>query len=237
VVVVEWQLEHLKRKGLLQDVDLRSKKVTIHDLYLEFTKLEAKGFFNDSTNLRERKWVYIENSDLTELKCKPKGGCWHKLIRLTIKHLPLYPNKYGGIVGQIGSLEGIKWDYFSNLEVLQLLGVLWGHRALNLEGLVCLRILEVVDVNHIDEIEVLEELKNLSHFIGYPQYSIHGMGAHIVGQLPLSLTRLKIWGDGVVLGSNLLAQCHNLRKLELAGVEASSLDLRNCWSMESVTLS
>jgi len=52
----------------------------MHDLYLEFTKLEAKGSFNDSTNLKEWMWVYIDDGDLIDLKCKPEGGCWHKLI-------------------------------------------------------------------------------------------------------------------------------------------------------------
>lgn len=47
------RLEHLKRKGLVQDVDLRSEEIIVHDLYLEFAELEAQGSFNESTNFKE----------------------------------------------------------------------------------------------------------------------------------------------------------------------------------------
>ena len=37
------ELQELKDKGLLEDVDMGSGKVNMHDLYKEFAVLEAKG--------------------------------------------------------------------------------------------------------------------------------------------------------------------------------------------------
>jgi len=96
---LEWQLEHLKQRSLLHDVDLRSERISMHDLYLEYAKLEAMGSFNESPNLRDWMWVYIKNSDFIELESKPKGGCWYKLIRVTIIHSSLGLGDHGGIVG------------------------------------------------------------------------------------------------------------------------------------------
>lgn len=58
----------------------------------------------------------------------------------------------------------------------------------------------------------------------------------IWGHLPLFFKQLKIIGCGVVLESDLLAQCHYLVKLKLNGMQAHLLDLGNYWSLESVTL-
>jgi len=46
VVVLEWQLNSLKCKGLLQDADLALGRITMHDLYNEFVTLEALGKSN-----------------------------------------------------------------------------------------------------------------------------------------------------------------------------------------------
>jgi len=53
LLVLEWQLENLKQKGLLQDVDLETREISMYDLYFEFAELEAKGSFNKSRDLRE----------------------------------------------------------------------------------------------------------------------------------------------------------------------------------------
>lgn len=68
VVVLKWQLDRLKGRGLLLDVDFTSGKISIHDLYREFVELEVKGKFDDETDLKDRKWVYVKNGDLTELE-------------------------------------------------------------------------------------------------------------------------------------------------------------------------
>ena len=40
---MEWLLDRLKRRGLLQDVDLASRRVSMHDLYREFAELVVRG--------------------------------------------------------------------------------------------------------------------------------------------------------------------------------------------------
>jgi hypothetical protein len=57
VLVLEWQLDRLKGKGLLQDVDLTSGVISVHDLYIEFVELELQGKLDESTDLKDRRWV------------------------------------------------------------------------------------------------------------------------------------------------------------------------------------
>jgi len=92
----------------------------------------------------------------------------------------------------MGSKEGIKWDYYSNVEVLQLDELNWRYRALNLEGLMYLRILELLGVRELDRIAGLEKLKHLTYFnwlaFTFTFSWSNSVVAHIEGQLPLSLT-------------------------------------------------
>lgn len=81
---IYYQLELSKRAGLLQDVDLRSNRIHMHDSYKEFVRLEMNGSADESTDLADRRWVYKRNGDLSEFDRKPQGGCWQKLIRLAI---------------------------------------------------------------------------------------------------------------------------------------------------------
>jgi len=97
-----------------------------------------------------------------------------------------------------------------------------------------LRFLCLFDIEELHSLEGLANLKNLTHFVWIS--NTNGMDIHFVGQLPLSLKILIIWGGNVVLPSDVLVQCKNLFYLELNGVEANTLDLSNCGSLESLFL-
>jgi hypothetical protein len=84
--VLEWQLDCLKRRGLLQDVDLASGEVRMHDLYREFAELEVRGKLDKSADLEKRRWGYVDDGDLSELESSPSVGLSHKLIRLLKYH-------------------------------------------------------------------------------------------------------------------------------------------------------
>ena len=55
MVVLKWQLNRLKGRGLLLDVDLISGRVSMHDLYREFVELELIANFDNETNLQNQK--------------------------------------------------------------------------------------------------------------------------------------------------------------------------------------
>jgi hypothetical protein len=113
VLVLEWQLDRLKREGLLQDVDSTSGTISVHDLYIEFAELEVQGKLDESTDLEDRRCVQIRNGDqLTGLDRTPSGGCWQKLDRLGI-----YQDhwEFRSPAKQMEILEGIEWQYCSNV--------------------------------------------------------------------------------------------------------------------------
>jgi hypothetical protein len=226
MLVLEWQFDRLKGKGLVQDGDLTSGRISMHDLYIEFAKLEVQGKLDESTDLGDRKWVQIRNGDqLTGLERRPSGGCWQKLDRLSIcQDYPQHPNR-------IGSLEGIEWQFFSNVVVLDLVGFRLVQGTLNLKGLKCLRSLRLLLIDGLDRIEGLEGLKNLSYFSWFHWNDSAGGDM----EFPASLRDLEIVVD-VWLSPNVVARCNNLRKLALHRIRADNLDLSNCLSLQSVTL-
>jgi hypothetical protein len=227
VLVLEWQFDRLKGKGLLQDVDLTSGTISVHDLYIEFAELELQGKLDEATDLEHRRWVQIRNGDqLTELERTPSGGCWQKLVRLRINQDDLPPR-----VGPIGSLEGIEWQFFSNVAVLDLRDLDFEEGTLNLKGLKCLRSLSLDDIWGLRRVEGLEGLKNLSYF--YWCNPRRSAGSDM--QFPASLRVLHILGR-IWLGPDALARCKNLRKLRLQWIRADNLDLSNCLSLQSLTL-
>ena len=180
VLVLEWQFDRLKGKGLVQDGDLTAGRISVQDLYIEFAKLELQGKLDESTDLEDRRWVQIRNDDqLTELERTPSGGCWQKLVRLgIIEDYPPPPNR-------IGSLEGIEWQFFSNVVVLVLEGWSLVQGTLNVKGLKCLRSLFLSGIDGLDRIEGLEGLKNLSFFF-YWFHSRRCVGGDM--EFPASLT-------------------------------------------------
>jgi hypothetical protein len=242
VVVLEWQLDRLKEKGLLQDVDLSTGTINVHDLYYEFAQLELQGKLDEITDLEERRWMYIMNGGFSMLESTPSGGCWQKLIRLGIEEKgsgPLPDNP-------IQSLEGIQWQCCSNVVLLELSGFRKVHGTLNLKGLKCLRTLQLFEMVGLDRLEGLEGLTNLTYFKWLHDYGrdptdnginhVEASNRHTyIGQFPTSLQVLEI-KVGVWLQYDSLVRCNNLYKLKLSYVQSGNLDLRNCSSLQSVTL-
>jgi hypothetical protein len=230
VAVLEWQLYCLNRRGLLQDADLASGRVSMHDLYREFAELEVRGELDESTDLERRRWGYLDNRDLSELESTPSGRCWQKLIRLGICEEMFSP-----VGTATESLQGIEWKNCANVEVLKLHGLECIQGALSLERLKCLRSLELYGIGGLDRLVGLEGLKHLTYFTWY---YIDPRGYEVqthVGQFPASLKLLHI-AVRVLLGTDVLARCKNLSKLVLREVRDDNLDLSNCSSLECVML-
>jgi hypothetical protein len=235
VLVLEWQLDRLKREGLLQDVDLTSGTISVHDLYIEFAELEVQGKLDESTDLEDRRCVQIRNGDqLTGLDRTPSGGCWQKLDRLGI-----YQDHWGfrSPAKQMETLEGIEWQYCSNVVILELQRLHWLRGTLNLKGLKCLRSLVVHNIRVLDRVEVLTGLKNLSYFkwFGRDHYDGVDSTGPRIEQFPASLRVLQIQG-GIWLGLDVLARCNKLRKLTLSGFRGDNLDLSDCLALQRVSL-
>jgi hypothetical protein len=225
---LEWQLDHLKRRGLLQDVDLASEEVRMHDLYREFAELEVRGKLDESTDLEKRRWGYVDDGDLSELESSPSVGLSHKLIRLRIQ--------FGGFGNITESLEVINWQYCSNVVVLNLNGDLGCRgRVLSLEPLKCLRSFSFHYAEGLDKVEGLEGLKNLTYFTWMGRRS-DGNRQTQMGPFPASLMVLEINDSEVLFGPDVLARCTKLRRLELRSVEVVTLDLSNCSSLQTLEL-
>jgi hypothetical protein len=230
---LKWQLDRLKRRGLLQDVDLTSGKVSMHDLYREFAELEVRGKLDESTDLEKRRWGYVDRGDLLELESSPSVGLSHKLIRLVIQ--------FGRSENCTESLEAINWQYCSNVVVLKLEGNLrWRGGALSLEPLKCLRSFNLHRVEGLDGVEGLEGLKNLTYFkwenLSSGRFKEGGKAQTHVGRFPASLMVLEILDSEVLFGPDVLARCTKLRRLKLNGVQAGTLDVSNCSSLQTLEL-
>ena len=122
-VMLEMQFQYLKRRGLLEDVDMTSQRVYVHDLYREFAELESKGKLNESADFEKRKWVYYENAYPAELEMTPSHRCWQNLIRVAILKSESSWSRMGFLEPKMAhdlvqSFEGIEWRYFSNVVVL-----------------------------------------------------------------------------------------------------------------------
>jgi hypothetical protein len=233
VVFLEWQLDHLKRRGLLQDVDLASGRVSMHDLYREFAEMEVRGKLDESRDLEKRKWGYVDDGDVSELESPPSVGLSHNLIRLHIEC-----GRYENVTE---SFEGINWQYCSNVVVLKLEGNLrLGGGALNLELLKCLKSFSLRYVRGLDRVEGLEGLKNLTYFIWDNRMDDafrRGVKARTqMGRFPASLMVLQILDFEVIFRQDLLARCTKLRTLKLLRIQADTLDVSNCASLQTLLL-
>jgi len=84
-----WQLNNLINKGLLQDSNFSSERIGIHDLYIEFARLEVEGKFDKATNMCNRRWVnvVVDDGDFLELEVILVGSHWEKLSQLSIQHI------------------------------------------------------------------------------------------------------------------------------------------------------
>jgi hypothetical protein len=230
---LEWQLDHLKRRGLLQDVDLASGEVRVHDLYREFAELEVRGKLDESTDLGKRRLGYVDDGDRSELESSPSVGLIHNLIRLLIQ--------FGGSGFYIDCFEGINWQYWSNVVVLKLKGhVRWRGGVLSLGPLKCLRSFSLHEVIGLDRVEGLEGLKNLTYF-NWENCSNRGIKRGMkawtqMGRFPASLMVVEIWDSGVLFGPDVLARCTKLRTLKLSSVQAGTLDVSNCSSLQTLEL-
>ncbi|KAG0606394.1 hypothetical protein M758_9G137800 [Ceratodon purpureus] len=137
VRIIKDRLQGLKAKSLLEDIGDGSKGVTLHDLYLEFAKLEVKRGALDT-----RRWIWYDRevSYPTDLARMPSGSCWPILERISVKYDDSY-TAFNNHVRWLGTVDGIKWQHFSNVVVLHLL--IGEDELLDLRGFKCLRSLEV----------------------------------------------------------------------------------------------
>jgi Leucine-rich repeat (LRR) protein len=134
------QLQALKAKSLLEDIGDGFYGVTFHDLYLEFAKLEAK---RGSLDVRRWVWYHKEVAYPTDLARVPPGNCWPNLERVFVDHSDRFSELRlsGDHDRWRGTVEGIKWQHFSNTVVLHLfIGI---NEVLDLRGLQCLRSLQL----------------------------------------------------------------------------------------------
>ena len=227
--VMELQLRHLVDSALLEHAEMRYGEVSIHDLYLEFARLEAQGKLM-VLDMEERRWVYARDARPTELEEEPRSS-WKKLTRVCISGTSVYMKKSG-----ITSLTTIEWKYCTNLVVLKLHFDYGLSGVLNLKDLIRLRSLSVRAIRGLSEckfsIEGLEGLKSLTYFkmVGGLDY-----GGAYVGQLPAALKVLQVHAV-VVFERDVLALCTNLVSLKLKNVHTSDLDLRSCTSLQEVEL-
>ena len=159
--VMELQLRHLVDSALLEHAEMRSGEVSIHDLYLEFARLEAQGKLM-VLDMEERRWVYARDARPTELEEEPRSS-WKKLTRVCISWDFGYMKKSG-----ITSLTTIEWKYCTNLVVLKLDFEYEISGVLNFKDLIRLRSLTVETGGGISpsklSIEGLEGLKSLTYF-------------------------------------------------------------------------
>ncbi|KAG0592267.1 hypothetical protein M758_1G231600 [Ceratodon purpureus] len=226
------KLEELKGKGLLEDLDMESKSVYMHDLYFEFAVMESEGVLNP-TRFNDRKWVYESSGCSTEIERTASGGCWENLLVLGVEEPSV-----------IVCLQRVRWKCCSNVVVLMLVGVDGGMKGvLNLMELKCLRSLDLVGFHGIDKIEGLEDLEYLTYFQCFgSDLGIHGPYSDIhgpyLGALPASLKVLRSRYARIHVGSDVFARCTNLCELLLHKFRADhdGLDLRNCKSLQSVEL-
>ncbi|KAG0561686.1 hypothetical protein KC19_9G083900 [Ceratodon purpureus] len=226
------ELQRLKDKGLLEDVDVTSGEFSMHDLYREFAELEVQGKLKGGS-FQSRRFVYGNSHIPSELEMMPSGGVWDNLIRVGIEEG--WDLDEGRV---ISSLQGIQWRYCSNVVVLKLDGLKSLKGVLNLKGLSCLRSLELYELVELGGVEGLEDLVNLTYFRWFFDNSLSeiAMRPHL-GQLPGSLKVLEVEGVGVTLGRDVFARCTNLCNVSLVNIRAEDgIDFGRCSSLQTLEL-
>lgn len=114
-------MQGLKARSLLEDIGDGVNGVSVHDLYLDFAKLEAKRGPVDA-----RRWVWYERKAAypSDLLRRPPGNCWPNVERVKS-------------VERMETIKGITWQNFANIVVLELL--ISRNEVLDLRGLQSLR--------------------------------------------------------------------------------------------------
>ncbi|KAG0606625.1 hypothetical protein M758_9G156100 [Ceratodon purpureus] len=228
------QLQRLKDKGLLEDVDVTSGEFSLHDLNREFAELEVQGKLKGG-KFYSRRFVYAY-SHPSELEKKPSGGVWENLVRMGIEDEARWDeDKDGGIL----SLQRIQWRYCSNVVVLKLDGLVSLKGVLKLKGLWCLRSLELRELCALGGVEGLKDLENLTYF----QWVLPGIYKlprpfypHL-GLLPGSLKVLRVERVGATVGRDVFTRCTNLCSLKLWGIRAhDGIDFTQCSSLLTLDL-
>ncbi|KAG0568920.1 hypothetical protein KC19_6G051900 [Ceratodon purpureus] len=237
------QLQRLKDKGLLEDVDVTTGKFSMHDLYREFAKLEVQGKLKGGS-FQSRRFVYANSCLPSELEMMPSGGVWENLSRVGIEEGWDADEDRG-----ISSLQGILWRYCSNVVVLKLERLYSLEGVLNLKGLSCLRSLDLRELVKLGGVEGLKDLVNLTYFWWCSEYDWEGdpYNRPHLGQLPGSLKVLQVQDVGASLGRDVFARCTSLCNLTLVDILADDgidfgpcsslliLDLRNIKGLQGLT--
>ncbi|KAG0606381.1 hypothetical protein M758_9G136500 [Ceratodon purpureus] len=226
------ELQRLKDKGLLEDVDVTSGEFSTHDLYREFAKLEVQGKLKGGS-FQSRRFVYGNSHIPSELEMMPSGGVWENLIRVGIEKERRIPDENPGISG----LEGIQWRYCSNVVVLKLDGIKSLKGVLNLKGLSCLRCLECW-LHKLGGVEGLEDLVNLTYFRWFSEgvWEEDAIRPHL-GQLPGSVKVVQVAGVGAILERDVFARCTSLCNLRLSDIRAhNGIDFGRCSSLLTLDL-
>ncbi|KAG0567550.1 hypothetical protein KC19_7G142400 [Ceratodon purpureus] len=223
------QLQRLKDKGLLEDVDVTFGKFSTHDLYREFANLEVQGKLKGGS-FQSRRFVYTNSHIPSELEMMPCGGVWENLIRVGI----VQERRYRGIL----SLQGIQWRYCSNVVVLKLNGITNLKGVLNLKGLSCLRSLDLFYLAELGGVEGLEDLNNLTYFRWFSAFESGGIAIRPhLEQLPGSLKVLEVKGVGATVERDVFARCTNLCSVTLVNIRAhDGIDFRRCSSLQTLDL-
>ncbi|KAG0605506.1 hypothetical protein M758_9G064500 [Ceratodon purpureus] len=223
------QLQRLKDKDLLEDVDVSSGQFSMHDLYREFAELEVQGKLKGGS-FHSRRFLYA-NSHPSELEMMPAGGVWENLVRVGIKEKPWWDEDKDGC---IMSLQGIQWRCCSNVVVLRLHDLMHLKGVLNLKGLSCLRSLELTQLLKIGGVEGLEDLNNLTYF----QWTSSVYFEPHLGQLPGSLKVLEVvLVIRAIVGRDVFARCTNLCSLKLGGIRVpDGIDFTQCSSLLTLRL-
>ena len=91
---------------------MRSREVSIHDLYHEFAKLEVQGNLM-GLNMEQRRWVYGRDALPTMMDDEPRQS-WKKFRRVRISQT---------LESGIRGVSAIEWKYCRNLVVLKLDGL------------------------------------------------------------------------------------------------------------------
>ncbi|KAG0562037.1 hypothetical protein KC19_9G112400 [Ceratodon purpureus] len=227
------QLQRLRDKGLLEDVDFTSGKYSMHDVYREFAKLEVQGKLKGGS-FQSRRFVHANSHIPSELEMMPSGGVWENLIRVGIEEERRFREEDCGFA----SLHGIQWIYCSNVVVMKLKRIKCLKGVLNLKGLSCLRSLDLSDLVKLGGVEGLEDLNNLTYFRWSSIFfgSKNAIRPHL-GQLPGSLKVLEVVGVGATLGRDVFARCTNLCNLTLEHILAhDGLDFGRCSSLQTLAL-
>lgn len=129
-------MKGLKTKSLIEGIGDCFDGVSVHDLYLEFAKLEVKR--DDSYT---RRWVWYDKEEAFPpdvLVMIPPGHCWGNLERVFVSYDYSSKEKCMKLSGIINRM---KWKHFSNVVVLELL--VGKNEVLDLRGLRCLRSLKL----------------------------------------------------------------------------------------------